>query len=60
MAVPKGKVSSARRDKRRASNYKAVAVSLVKCSKCGDLRRAHTVCKTCGSYNKREIIQVAE
>lgn len=30
--------------------------TLVKCSKCGELMVPHRVCKSCGSYNKREII----
>ena len=35
MAVPKGKVSKARRDKRRSSHWKLAAPGLVKCPKCG-------------------------
>ena len=33
MAVPKGKVSKSRRDKRKA-NWKLTAPNLVKCEKC--------------------------
>ena len=55
MAVPKRKLSKARRDKRRA-NWKMTAPTLVKCSKCGELMVPHRVCKNCGSYNKKEII----
>ncbi len=36
MAVPKCKVSSARRDKRRGSNWKLSAPSVAVCSKCGE------------------------
>ena len=54
---PKNKSSSARRDKRRAS-WKMAAVNLAKCSKCGALMMPHSVCKSCGSYNKREIVSV--
>ena len=54
---PKNKSSSARRDKRRAS-CKMAAVNLAKCSKCGALMMPHRVCKSCGSYNKREIVSV--
>ena len=39
MAVPKGKVSKARRDKRRSSTWKL----------------AHRMCQECGSYNGREV-----
>ena len=45
------------RDQRRA-NWKMSAPNLVKCSKCGALMMPHRVCKSCGSYNKKEIITV--
>ncbi len=56
---PKNKSSKSRRDKRRA-NWKMTAPTLVKCSKCGELMVPHRVCKNCGSYNKKEIIAIAE
>ena len=56
---PKNKSSKARRDSRRA-NWKMSAPNLVKCSKCGALMMPHRVCKACGSYNKKEIVSVAE
>ena len=58
MAVPKGKVSKARRDKRRASTWKLETPGLVKCPKCGELRLPHRVCKACGTYNGREVLKV--
>ncbi len=54
---PKGKISKARRNKRRA-NWKMSAVNLVKCPKCGELTMPHRVCKNCGSYGQKEIISV--
>ena len=54
---PKGKISKARRNKRRA-NWKMSAPTLVKCSKCGELMMPHRVCKNCGSYNQKEIVAV--
>lgn len=57
MAVPKRKVSKARRDKRKA-NWKLTAPNLVECSKCGELMMPHRACKACGSYNKREVVKV--
>ena len=54
---PKNKSSKSRRDKRRA-NWKMSIPNLVECSKCGELSMPHRVCKNCGSYNKREIIDV--
>ena len=44
MAVPKGKVSKARRDKRRSSHWKLAAPGLVKCPKCGALHLPHRIC----------------
>lgn len=59
MAIcPKGKVSKARRDKRRAHTWKITMPTLSTCKKCGELRAAHRVCKACGSYNRRVIIEV--
>ena len=56
---PKGKISKARRDKRRRrANWKMSAPNLVKCSKCGSLMMPHRVCKNCGSYNQKEIVSV--
>lgn len=57
MAVPKGKVSKSRRDKRKA-NWKLTTPNLVKCEKCGELMMPHRVCKTCGTYNKRVVLDV--
>ena len=54
---PKNKHCSARRDKSRAGHWKMANSTLVKCSKCGALMMPHRVCKACGSYNKREIVQ---
>ena len=56
---PKNKSSKARRDKRRAK-WKMSAPNLVKGSKCGALMMPHSVCKACGSYNKKEIVKVED
>ncbi len=55
MAVPKRKVSHARRNKRRA-NYKATAPTLVVCPHCHEKTVAHQVCKNCGYYDGEEVI----
>ncbi|MDR0949912.1 MAG: 50S ribosomal protein L32 [Lachnospiraceae bacterium] len=54
---PKNKHSKSRRDKRRA-NWKMVPPTFVSCSKCGALMVPHKVCKACGSYNKKQVIEV--
>ena len=55
----KNKSSRSHRDMRRA-NWKMTAPTLVKCSKCGALMMPHRVCKSCGSYNKKEIIKTED
>lgn len=57
MAVPKRKVSKARRDTRRSNNSRLEAPTMVKCPKCGEFNLTHRVCKACGSYNGKEIIK---
>ncbi len=57
MAVPKRKVSRARRDKRRSNVWKLVAPELVKCPQCGELKLPHRVCGNCGYYNGKEIVK---
>ncbi len=58
MAVPKGKVSRQRRDKRRSSHWKLTAPNIVKCPNCGAFKMPHRVCKACGMYNGRQVIEV--
>ena len=58
MAVPKRKTSKAKRDSRRASNSKLAQVSLVECPQCHELKEAHAVCKKCGYYDGRNVIDV--
>ena len=60
MAVPKRKTSKARRDKRRNNLWKTTAPELVKCPPCGDDKRPHRLCSTCGYYNGRQIVKVAD
>ena len=57
MAVPKKKVSKARRDKRRSNNSKLEMPGMVKCAKCGEYVLAHHVCKACGSYDGKEVVK---
>lgn len=58
MAVPKSKVSKARRDKRRSSHWKLATPNLVTCPQCGASRLPHRVCKECGYYDGRKIMNV--
>ena len=56
MAVPKRKVSKARRDKGRSAVWKLSAPALSRCPNCGELKAPHKVCGSCGYYNGVEVI----
>ena len=57
MAVPKGKTSKARRDKRRSSVWKLSMPGMSVCPSCREIKAPHRVCKNCGKYDGREIIK---
>jgi large subunit ribosomal protein L32 len=59
MAVPKGRTSKARRDKRRA-NWKLSLPGVTECPQCGEAKLSHRVCKHCGYYNKKQVVKVGE
>ena len=59
MAVPKGKVSKARRNSRRA-NWKLQLPGIVECPQCHAMKLSHRVCKACGYYNGKQVLKVAE
>ncbi|HWQ14680.1 MAG TPA: 50S ribosomal protein L32 [Roseiflexaceae bacterium] len=56
-AVPKTKVSRHRRGNRR-QHQTLDAPTLVPCPQCGELMRAHRVCKNCGTYRGRQVVEV--
>lgn len=56
MAVPKRKISKARRDKRRASNIKMTAPNVIECPQCHEPNVPHRVCASCGHYDGEEVI----
>ena len=53
MAVPKRKVSHARKSKLRLPK-------LVACPNCGELHMPHRACPACGQYDGRTVIAVAD
>lgn len=58
MAVPKRKVSQSRRDMRRAHDaLKNNAYQ--ECASCGELKRPHHVCGSCGHYGDREVVEAS-
>ena len=59
MAVPKRKLTKARRDSRRA-NWKLTVPGLVECPQCHEKKMPHRVCHDCGYYNGKQGIAVGE
>jgi large subunit ribosomal protein L32 len=59
MAVPKHRVSKARKRKRR-SHLAIERPTLVKCKRCNTLIEPHTVCLECGFYRGKSLIEVEE
>ena len=57
MAVPKRKLSSARKNKRRSNVWKLSAPSFSKCTQCGELKVPHRVCPNCGYYKGKEVVK---
>ena len=60
MAVPKRKVSKARRDRRRSNVWTLEMPGLTKCPKCGEYNLSHRVCRACGYYSGKQIIKVED
>lgn len=56
MAVPFRKVSKTRKRMRRSHNA-IEANATTKCSECGATIRPHRVCKECGSYKGKKVIE---
>lgn len=57
MAVPKRKVSKARKGERRS--HMALSLPAIDyCPQCHSPKLAHHVCPTCGSYGGRQVMEV--
>ncbi len=57
MAVPKQRKTKSRRNQRRMHIH-LDKPSLVVCPQCKEKKLMHTVCKSCGYYKGREVIDV--
>ncbi len=57
MAVPKRRLSSSKRDMRRANHDKVVAPNVVPCASCSAPMVPHRVCPGCGFYKGRAVIK---
>jgi large subunit ribosomal protein L32 len=56
MALPKRRISSTRRDKRR-THFKLRPTAPTLCSHCKQPKMAHRICRNCGFYAGAERIQ---
>ena len=59
MAVQQNKVSKSRRNNRRAQDA-LVAGNPNECPNCGELKRPHHICASCGFYGDKEVISMTE
>ena len=59
MAVPKKRTGHSAQGKRR-SNWKATKPTTTKCTNCGSVVLAHTVCTACGQYKGKVVSRKAE
>ncbi|MFI0433012.1 MAG: 50S ribosomal protein L32 [Candidatus Nanopelagicales bacterium] len=57
MAVPKRKMSRSNTRSRR-SQWKTSAPTLVACERCKAPKLPHTACPECGTYAKRQVLDV--
>ena len=56
-ALPKKKISSARRGARRAHDHIKLP-QLMTCPQCKQKKVTHVVCPTCGTYNGMDILKL--
>lgn len=59
MAVQQNKVSKSRRNNRRAHDALS-ADTRNECPSCGELKRPHHVCPSCGFYADREVVSMVD
>lgn len=57
MAHPEDKLSRSRKGKRRSHDF-LVKPATSECANCGSTMRPHTVCKSCGYYRGKAVINV--
>ena len=58
MAVPKRKVSKARRNRRASANLNIKVPAITECPHCHEMTTSHNVCDSCGYYDGEQVIQV--
>lgn len=56
MAVPQRRTSKTAKRKRR-THFKLNLPGMVVCPNCGEMKLSHRVCKACGTYNGKTVIE---
>ncbi len=59
MAVPFRRTSKTAKRKRR-THFKISVPGMVVCPNCGEMKLSHRVCKECGHYNGKVVIEPKE
>ncbi len=59
MAVPKSKITRSKRGMRRA-HLALAGANPNECTNCGELKRPHHVCPSCGHYADREVVVLVD
>ena len=59
MAVPKRRTSKARKHSRKA-NWKLSAPGTMECPQCHQTKLNHRVCKNCGYYDNKSVVEIKE
>lgn len=57
MAVPFRRTSKTAKRMRR-SHYKLNLTGVCVCSNCGEMIKSHTVCKHCGYYDGKKVLNI--
>lgn len=55
MAVPRNRMSNARKNSKRAHHAKKPK-AMSTCSNCGNAKLPHCICQSCGAYGDRIVI----
>ena len=58
MIAPKRRISKQRKHLRRSSLWKLDMPGMVKCSNCGEYCLSHRVCRHCGYYDGKQVLQI--
>jgi large subunit ribosomal protein L32 len=56
MAVPQRRTSKTRKRMRR-THFKISIPGMVECPQCHEMKLSHRVCKNCGTYKGRTVVE---